>query len=466
MTAIKDTPHPGLIITVLGEDLDQQGRGLARWNGWIITVPELLPEEEAKVQIQQRQRRMWLARRLETLNPSPDARRPPCILAHKCGGCSLQHLSVEGQNAWKQARLDNTLTRIGKLSASFSPLISPEAESLGYRNRALIPLLMEDSKLRLGYYRRGSHRIVNLNHCPVLDPRLDALIPEIKADLESTGWVMDSDFSGEAGLRHLGLRIGVRTGEILISLISATEVLPGLDGLSERWMERWPQVKGVTLNLQPRRSNTVLGERTICLQGQDAIDEQFCGLTLELGTTTFFQVNTARAERAVVLICDWLSRSGESLRVIDAYCGIGTIALPIAAQGHSVIGLEISSASIRHAQRNASRNNLHNTQFKDGDVLMHLQQLLPHHDALIVDPPRKGLNPEVLAMILQQPPQHLAYLSCDPATLARDLCELAGEQGPYRIEAIQPMDFFPQTSHLECLVLMRSINCAAQPGIA
>ena len=142
MTAIKDTPQPGLIITVFGEDLDQQGRGLARWNDWVIAVPELLPGEEAKVQLQQRQRRMWLARRLETLQPSTDARRPPCILAHKCGGCSLQHLSVEGQNAWKQKHLHNTLTRIGKLSAPLSPLISPESESLGYRNRALIPLLL------------------------------------------------------------------------------------------------------------------------------------------------------------------------------------------------------------------------------------------------------------------------------------------------------------------------------------
>ena len=463
MTAIKDTPHPGLTITVLGEDLDQQGRGLARWNGWVITVPELLPGEEANVQLQQRQRRMWLGRRLETLKPSPDARRPPCILAHKCGGCSLQHLSVEGQNAWKQDRLHNTLTRIGQLKPDLKTLISPESESLGYRNRALIPLLMEGNKLRLGYYRRGSHRIVNLNHCPVLDPRLDALIPELKSDLQATGWVIDSDFRGEAGLRHLGLRIGVRTGDVLISLISATENLPGIDALSERWFKRWPQVKGVTLNLQPRRSNTVLGEQTICLKGQDAIEEHFCGLNLELGTTTFFQVNTARAERVVGMILDWLSTPGECLRVIDAYCGIGTIALPIAAKGHSVTGLEISAASVRHAQRNAERNNLHNTEFIDGDVIKHLQRLLPNHDALVVDPPRKGLTPEALAMILKQPPQRLAYLSCDPATLARDLRDLASDQGPYRIESIQPMDFFPQTSHLECLVLMKSISCAAQP---
>jgi len=463
MTAMKETPHPGLTIDVVGEDLDQQGRGLARWNGWVITVPQLLPGEEAKVKVQQRQRKMWLARRVATISSSPDARRPPCILASDCGGCSLQHLSVDAQNSWKQQRLANTLSRIGQLDPDVSALVSPDRESLGYRNRALIPIRRDGQKLRLGYYKRGSHRIVNLNHCPVLDPRLDALIEPIKRDLEATRWPMDSDLQGEPGLRHLGLRIGVRTGEILITLISATESLQGVDGLSAAWMRRWPQLKGVTLNLQPKRSNAVFGDRTICLQGQDAIEERFCDLSLELGTTTFFQVNTPRAERVVEQIRDWITRSEPSQRLIDAYCGIGTIALPLAAAGHRVTGLEISSASVRHAERNASRNRLKHTRFMSGDVARHLRELLPNHDALVVDPPRKGLDPAVLAMVLDHPPRRLVYLSCDPATLARDLRQLAGDSGPYRIEQVQPMDFFPQTSHLECLVLMSRISCAAPP---
>jgi len=460
---MKETPHPGLTIDVVGEDLDQQGRGLARWNGWVITVPQLLPGEEAKVKVQQRQRKMWLARRVATISSSPDARRPPCILASDCGGCSLQHLSVDAQNSWKQQRLANTLSRIGQLDPDVNALVSPDRESLGYRNRALIPIRRDGRKVRLGYYKRGSHRIVNLNHCPVLDPRLDALIEPIKRDLEATSWPMDSDLQGEPGLRHLGLRIGVRTGEILITLISATESLQAVDVLSAAWMRRWPQLKGVTINLQPKRSNAVFGDRTICLQGQDAIEERFCGLSLELGTTTFFQVNTPRAERVVEQIRDWITRSEPSQRLIDAYCGIGTIALPLAAAGHRVTGLEISSASVRHAERNAARNRLKHTRFLSGDVARHLRELLPNHDALVVDPPRKGLDPAVLAMVLDHPPRRLVYLSCDPATLARDLRQLAGDSGPYRIEQVQPMDFFPQTSHLECLVLMSRISCAAPP---
>ncbi|CAI8413015.1 MAG: 23S rRNA (uracil-C(5))-methyltransferase RlmCD [Cyanobium sp. ARS6] len=328
----------------------------------------------------------------------------------------------------------------------------------------MIPVRRDGLKVRLGYYKRGSHRIVNLNHCPVLDPRLDALIAPIKQDLESTSWPMDSDLQGEPGLRHLGLRIGVRTGEVLITLISATRTLDGVEALSAVWMRRWPQLKGVTLNLQPKRSNAVFGEQTIRLQGRDGIEERFCDLSLELGTTTFFQVNTPRAERVVEQIRCWLTQAQVNQRVIDAYCGIGTIALPLAAAGHSVTGLEISAASVRHANRNAARNGLARTRFLDGDVARHLRELLPLHDALVVDPPRKGLDTTVLAMILNHPPQRLVYLSCDPATLARDLRQLAGDSGPYRIERVQPMDFFPQTSHLECLVLMTRFSCVTPPG--
>ena len=174
MTSSSDSPRPGLTIAVHGEDLDQQGRGIARWNGWVITVPELLPGELASVQLLQRQRRQWHGKKIQSIEPSADARRPPCILAHACGGCTLQHLSVEAQNRWKQDHLQATLHRIGGLTDLAAPLVSPEAQSLGYRNRALIPLQRLEGELRLGYYRRGSHRIVNLNHCPVLDPRLDA----------------------------------------------------------------------------------------------------------------------------------------------------------------------------------------------------------------------------------------------------------------------------------------------------
>ena len=460
--SLSDPPVAGQIITVLGSDLNHQGLGLARWQGWVVIVPQLLPGEEAQVQLLQRKKSQWFARHLKTLVAGPGARKSPCILAQDCGGCSLQHLEDSLQAEWKRTRLEQTLRRIGGIDIQSPAPINNDLDHLGYRNRALIPLLRREDQLRLGYYRRGSHRIVNLNRCPVLDPRIDALIKPLKQDLEASGWPADADLHGEPGLRHLGLRVGVRTGELLITLVSATAELNGVKTLAEEWMNRWPALAGVTLNLQPRRSNTVLGAITHTLAGRDSISERFCDLQLLLGTTTFFQVNTDRAEQIVIVLRDWLLQLGDCKRLIDAYCGIGTISLPIAAAGIGVVGLEINPASVQQARQNAALNGITEASFEAGDVALLLGDYLRDHDALVVDPPRKGLTPDVLDAILNCPPKSLAYLSCDSATLARDIKRLVSDNGPYTIDRIQPVDFFPQTTHLECLVLMKRINFEAQ----
>ena len=460
--SLSDPPVAGQIITVLGSDLNHQGLGLARWQGWVVIVPQLLPGEEAQVQLLQRKKSQWFARHLKTLVAGPGARKSPCILAQDCGGCSLQHLEDSLQAEWKRTRLEQTLRRIGGIDIQSPAPINNDLDHLGYRNRALIPLLRREDQLRLGYYRRGSHRIVNLNRCPVLDPRIDALIKPLKQDLEASGWPADADLHGEPGLRHLGLRVGVRTGELLITLVSATAELNGVKTLAEEWMNRWPALAGVTLNLQPRRSNTVLGAITHTLAGRDCISERFCDLQLLLGTTTFFQVNTERAEQIVIVLRDWLLQLEDCKRLIDAYCGIGTISLPIAAAGIGVVGLEINPASVQQARQNAALNGITEASFEAGDVALLLGDYLRDHDALVVDPPRKGLTPDVLDAILNCPPKSLAYLSCDSATLARDIKRLVSDNGPYTIDRIQPVDFFPQTTHLECLVLMKRINFEAQ----
>ncbi len=459
---VSNTPKAGQVVTVVGSDLNHQGLGLARWQGWVVIVPLLLPGEEASVQLVQRKKAQWHARRLTTIVSAPGSRQPPCSLANDCGGCSLQHWDDQRQSEWKRQRLEQTLQRIGKITVNVPTPLGEGTRALGYRNRALIPIVREGDHLRLGYYRRGSHRIVNLSSCPVMDPRIDGLIQPLKEDLQSSGWPANADLKGEPGLRHLGMRIGVRTGQLLITLVSATDQLKGVKELAQQWIERWPAIAGVTLNLQPRPNNTVLGEITHTLAGRDTISERFCDLQLLLGTTTFFQVHTDGAEQIVLLLRDWLLTRTHCNRLIDAYCGIGTISLPIAAAGIRVIGLEINPASVQHAICNAALNGISNATFQAGDVGSLLSAYLPENDALVVDPPRKGLAPNVLNAILKSPPKSLAYLSCDPATLSRDLAHLIVPHGPYEIDRIQPVDFFPQTTHLECLVLMQRINCEAQ----
>ena len=455
-----DEPRPGLSIDVEAVDLDRDGKGLARWNNWVIVVPDLLPGERATVQLQQRQRSRWLSRRVEQISDSKDRRRPPCILANDCGGCTLQHLADSAQTRWKARQIQQTMQRIGGIDvAPAEPLVDAD-RCLGYRNRALIPLKRDlNGRLKAGYYRPRSHKIVNLNHCPVLDPRLDALVEPLKRDLDATGWPADHDLIDGQGLRHLGLRLASASGDILITLISSHAELPGLEELAQSWLQRWPAVKGVCLNLQPKANNLVLGRTTHCLAGVPTIEEQFCGIKLSLSSTTFVQVNTPQAERIVQRLCDWLEIQCPGGSVVDAYCGVGTISLPLAKRGFHVQGLELNPDSVEQARINAMHNGLSShCSFEAGDVADLLASQLSDCQALVLDPPRRGLDQRVVSSILEQPPAALAYLSCDPATQARDLKALLSPGGPYELEMLQPVDFFPQTTHLESLALLKRVS--------
>jgi 23S rRNA (uracil1939-C5)-methyltransferase len=442
-------------VEVLVTDLDRQGRGVARHDGQVLFVEGGLPGDRAEVRLMPRRRGQVTAQMLHLLEPSPQRRRSPCILADHCGGCSLQPFSPLGQEQWKGELVRQTLQRIGGLNVPVEPLMASPQE-LGYRNRAIIPLERSpEGRLRAGFYRRGSHRIVNMNRCPVLDPRLDALIAPLKADLEASPWPVDRHGRDGGGLRHLALRVGQNSGELLLTLIASDADLEGLSDQAQVWMRRWPELVGVTLNLQPQPTNLLFGPETRTLAGRDWLHERFAGLVLQIASDTFFQVNTSQAERLVPLLESALPTAPGLL--VDAYCGIGTYSLPMARLGWEVLGLELHSGSVALAQRNAALNGLsERCRFQTTDVAEALDSVLPLTRALLLDPPRKGLDPRVLAAIAACPPPQLLYLSCDPATLARDLRQLCTEG--YQLISVQPIDFFPNTTHVETLARLTRAN--------
>ncbi len=447
--------------------LSHDGLAVVRHHGQVLFAPGGLPGETLRLRVLHRSRSHWSAEVLAVLEPSPERRRPPCILAEHCGGCSVQHLEQQAQQRWKRQKLIDALQRIARLGHDWDALMPPTLSAgagLGYRNRAVLPLERRaDGTLRAGYYRPGSHRIVNLNHCPVLDPRLDALIAPLKADLEASGWPVDRHLRSTGGLRHLALRLGHHSGELLITLVSSHRRLDGLEELAGRWLDRWPQLVGVCLNIQDRPTNTLLGPTTGVVAGRDWLREGFAGQELQVGADSFFQVNTVQAEAVVPLLHSAFAGQSPGV-VIDAYCGIGTYSLPLAAAGWSVLGMERNPAAVDLARRNAVVNRLaERCRFQEGPVAELLAEAIPDCQALVVDPPRKGLEPAVLAAVLAAPPPSLLYLSCDPATLARDLGALAGPEGPYSLESVQPIDFFPQTSHVEALAVLR-LSAAGRPA--
>jgi 23S rRNA (uracil1939-C5)-methyltransferase len=447
-------------------DLGHGGQGVGRHDGQVVFVSGALPGDKVQIRLVAVARRHLVGQLQRIVAASPQRRRPPCILADHCGGCSLQPLADEAQAQWKQHSLEQTLQRIGALTTTVRPLLAADPP-LGYRNRALIPLeRTSEGRLRAGYYRRGSHRIVNMARCPVLDGRIDAMIAPLKADLEASGWPIDRHGGGPAGdasevapdrqgqgLRHLGLRVGSHTGECLITLISSHDHLPGLPQLAATWMQRWPELVGVCLNLQPLPTNRLLGEETRVVLGREWIHETFADLSFRIAADTFFQVNTRQAERLVPFLIEAIGPAVGT--AVDAYCGIGTYSLPLAAAGWRVRGLELQPRAVEMARLNAADNQLEDrVSFEQADVPLELEAHLKGMDALVLDPPRKGLSPVALGAILAAPPARVAYLSCDPASLARDLAQLCNG-GTYQLQWVQPVDFFPNTSHVEALAALQ-----------
>jgi 23S rRNA (uracil1939-C5)-methyltransferase len=251
--------------------------------------------------------------------------------------------------------------------------------------------------------------------------------------------------------------VGAGTGELLITLISSHDALPGLEDLAALWRERWPDLAGVCLNLQPLPTNRLMGEETRAILGRPWITESFAGLRFRIGADTFFQINTRQAERLIPFLREALGPGPGDGSVLEAYCGIGTYSLPLAAAGWQVLGLELHPGAVAMARLNAATNRLESrARFEQADVPRALEERLQGMEALVLDPPRKGLTPAAVAAIRARPPARIAYISCDPASLARDLAQLCGG-GPYRLAWVQPIDFFPNTSHVEALAALERL---------
>jgi 23S rRNA (uracil1939-C5)-methyltransferase len=286
----------------------------------------------------------------------------------------------------------------------------------------------------------------------VQDSRLNPLLAEVKQDIERMGWSVYDEHRHQGRIRHLSLRIGRRTGEMLLTLIATDWKLGDLEVQAQKWLTRYPKLVGVSVNRNPNRTNAIFGDETRCIAGQPYLKEEFAGLEFQLLPETFFQVNTETAEALLNAIAQQLALKGDEV-LVDAYCGIGTFTLPLAQRVRQAIGLEVQPSSVEQAQSNAQLNGISNVMFKTGAVETLLPQLGITPDIVLLDPPRKGCDRQVIETLLQILPRRIVYISCKPATLARDL-KLMSQTGSYQLDHIQPADFFPQTPHVECAAFL------------
>lgn len=447
----------GELIEVEIIDLSDSGDGVGKYlsgkGGSVVFVPDTAVGDRILTRLVKVKSRYAKGKLVEILQPSPHRIRPHCIVADKCGGCQWQHIDYQFQLSAKRNQVIQALERIGGFT---NPPVNPVINSsnyLDYRNKVTYPVdKSQTGELIAGYYQKGTHKLINLNQCPVQDQRFNSLLSQVKADMRKRGWEPYNETTHQGQIRHIGLRIGRRTGEILLTLVTKYLNIPGIEEQAQEWLDHYPPLVGVMLNQNDKRTNVIFGSTSKCIAGRPYLREIFAGLNFQVRSHTFFQVYTETAEVLVQIIKSELNLQESSI-FIDAYCGIGTLTLPIAKQVKQAIGLEVQAEAVEQAELNARLNKINNVTFKTGKVEELLSKIEVKPDVVLLDPPRKGCQESVIESLLELKPTQIVYVSCKAATLARDL-KLLCQGEVYKITKIQPADFFPQTSHVEAVAFL------------
>lgn len=443
----KNTVHPLLI-----QGYTTEGAGVGRLEGRVIFVPGTIRGERWEVQLLKVNKNVAWGKAVRLLEPSPERLEPDCPHAPKCGGCQYRHMTYAEELRAKHDRVADALRRLGGVELELPPVLGAE-DPLRYRNKVQFPVAPGKKGPSIGFYRPRSHDVIDVEDC-LLQPKIAAdLRRAVKQWMAQCRIAPYDESTGKGLLRHLYVRTN-QAGQSLCCLVINGKKLPHGRILIDLLQQAVPGLVGVVVNVNTKNTNVILGQEYFTLWGQDYLEETLCGLTFRLSVPSFFQVNRAQTERLYALALDFAGLTG-SETVLDLYCGIGTISLVMAKRAGKVIGGEIVPQAIQDAQENARRNGIANAEFFCGDageIAFRLAQEGIRPQVVCVDPPRKGLQAEVPAIIAGMRPERIVYVSCDPATLARDLKRFA-ELG-YSAVRVQPVDLFPRTRHVETVVLL------------
>lgn len=440
-------------LTVYIEDLTHDGAGVAKVDGYPLFIAGGLPNETVEVHVLKTLKNYGFAKLKNIVEPSPFRVEAPCPVFYECGGCQLQHMTYEGQLAWKESMVRNVMKRIGKIDAPVLPVKGMD-KPWEYRNKSQIPFDLENGQVIAGFYQSKSHRIADTNTCLIQTDEADRLLRAVKENALKLDLIPYNEETKKGQLRHLVVRKGRATGEIMVVLVTKHAKLSKQDAIIQFIREVEPNVKSIVHNVNNRNTNVIFGNETNVIWGKPVIEDLIGDVRFEISARSFYQVNPEQTEVLYRQALDYAQLTGDET-VIDAYCGIGTISLFLAQKAKQVLGVEIVPQAIEDAKRNAELNGFTNTYFEAGPA----EEVIPkwykegkQADILVVDPPRKGCDEALLTTIIEQRPKRVVYVSCNPATLARDLRIL--EDGGYKTQEIQPVDMFPQSTHVECCALL------------
>ena len=433
--------------------LGTSGEGVGRYDNFTVFVPNALPGETVSVIIEEVKNSYARGRIKQILHESVDRVVPLCELYEECGGCQLQHLSYEAQLYAKRAQVVDALTHIGKLAQIPVMETLRAEEPWNYRNKMQFPIGRNSGKIVIGCFAQGSHTIINTKNCHIQRAENNDLANAAREIAEQLHIPVYNEDTHKGVLRHIVGRVG-RSNDLMAVIVTATKQLPRAKDFVRMMRERLPNLVSVHQNIQTYHNNVIMGRDTQLLWGRPTIIDSLGRLNFHISPRSFFQVNTRQAERLYEQALAYADLHGTET-VIDAYCGTGTITLFLAQKARKVYGIEIVQPAILDARKNARDNHVKNAEFIVGDATavmpaLYKQGIRP--DVVVVDPPRAGCTETVLRTFANMKPQRIVYVSCNPATLARDLAILK-ELG-YLAQEVQPVDLFPQTSHVENVVLV------------
>ncbi len=437
-------------------DLTAEGNGVCRIENMAVFVPAAAVGDIIKVKIVKVLKNYAFGIIEEILTPSNDRICPDCDVSKKCGGCIFRHISYEAECKVKDSIVRNAFTRIGGLSPEFEEFMSCN-EISRYRNKAQYPLAYSaDKKAVCGFYAQRSHRVVPIDDC-ALQPKIFSDIIETVLDfINQNNLPLYNEEQHTGILRHIYIRKGAHSNEIMLCIVVRKDISDKLKALCSLISDKYSDVKSIVMNINPDKTNVILGKKCVTLFGDDCIKDTMCGNEIEISPLSFYQVNTIQAERLYAKALEYAAPDSSNV-IADLYCGAGTIGLSMARSVQKIVGVEIIPQAIENAKKNAIRNNINNAEFHCGDAGKVFAQLRKNGcspDIIVVDPPRKGCSEETLEVIIEASPQKIIMISCNPATAARDAKWLS-EHG-YNPLKVCGVDMFPRTGHVECVVLMSS----------
>lgn len=433
-------------------DYTYDGKGIVKDGKKVVFVDGALLNEELEITIIHESKNQTLGKIKKIIKASPNRVKPFCSLASDCGGCTLQHANYKEQLSFKTKHVQDCINKFAKLDIKVKDCIGMNTPFC-YRNKSQVPFSMVKNKIKYGFYKQDTHSIIQMNDCKIQSEESNEILKVIKDLMEKYKISAYEEDRRKGIIRHVLIKKGFTTKQVMVVFVTNTDSFPNRKFLVKDLLKSFPNIKTIIQNINTRDTNVILGEKEMVLFGNGYIEDVLMGVKFKISSKSFYQVNPIQTEVLYSKAIE-LAKLKKTDRILDAYCGIGTIGLIASKNVKEVIGVEIVKDAIKDAKSNASLNKINNASFVLADAsnfMVDFSKTTEKIDAVFVDPPRKGCDEKFLNSIMKLSPERIVYISCNPSTLARDLCYLKEK---YNIKEIQPVDMFPHTFHVETIALL------------